>query len=96
LPFVAFDTCRVYTQFSTRQWNVISQIVYIHLLDDHTRSRTAAITDRSNAVLALLELIQQRRQDSRAGAAECVTDGNGSSADIDFLDRNVEDLIKLD
>ena len=42
------------------------QLIRVHHLYDHTARRTTAIADRRTTVLALLELVEKRHEDSCA------------------------------
>ena len=52
-------------------------------LDHYNRRRSSAVADSRHAVLARLKLMQQRGQDPRAGAAECMSERDGTAERID-------------
>jgi hypothetical protein len=53
-------------------------------LHDHRRSRTAAIANSCNAILARLQLMQQSRQDPRARTSQSMAQGDSTTKQIDF------------
>ena len=52
-------------------------------LNHHHSRRSSAVADRRHAVLAGMELMQQRGQDPRAGAAERMSERDGPAERID-------------
>ena len=52
-------------------------------LDHYNSRRSSAVANSRHAVLARLELMQQRGQDPRAGAAECMSERDGTAERID-------------
>ena len=56
------------------------------------RGGAPAVTDGRDAVFARLELMQQRGQDARAGAAERVAERDGAAEEVDLCVFEAEDL----
>lgn len=52
-------------------------------LNDHGRSSATAIADSSHAILARLQVVQEGNQDTRAGAAQRVAEGDGTTEGVD-------------
>jgi hypothetical protein len=69
------------------------QIFRVDHLHHNTSSGTATITDRSTAVLALLELVQEGNDDPRTRAAERVAQSNSAAARVDLRGVEVKDLV---
>lgn len=65
-------------------------------LHHHRRRRSPAVTDGGDTVLARLELMQQRRQDPRAGAAERVAERDGATEEVDVSEFETENLQQED
>src|SRR6185437_6915520 len=55
-------------------------------LHAHGNAHAAADAERCEALLgvALLHLVEQRRQDARAGCADRMADGDGAAIDVDL------------
>ena len=69
-----------------------SQLISINNLYYDASSRPSAITYRRTAILALLQLMEQRGNDSRSGAAQSVAESNRTTAGIDIVDSEIQDL----
>lgn len=57
---------------NVRSQNSPSLLDALQSLDDNGRSRTAAVADGSEAVLAWLQLVEEGGEDAGAGASEGV------------------------
>ena len=66
-----------------------SDLIGIHHLHDHPTSRASTVTNRGTPVFSLLQLMQERREDSRAGAAKCVAEGDGAATRVHVIDTQV-------
>lgn len=61
-----------------------SLVNLVQLLYDHGASSTAAVADSSHTILAGLQLVEQCNQNTRAGTAQSVSNGDRTSKKVDL------------